>query len=87
MSNWADIYNRRVGLGEDHGSAAYAADQWEARQQRKSISISSVALHREGGHVFVEVEIDGLWREVIRERHDASFSHVVTASGIRSAGK
>lgn len=29
---WGTIYNRRLARGEDHGSAAYAADQWEKRQ-------------------------------------------------------
>ena len=29
---WGDIYQRHLRRGEDHGSAAYAADQWEKRR-------------------------------------------------------
>ena len=32
MNSWGVIYNKHLSRGEDHGSAAYAADQWEKRQ-------------------------------------------------------
>lgn len=32
MNSWGAIYNRHLKRGEDHGSAAYAADQWEKRK-------------------------------------------------------
>ena len=30
---WGAVYRRRLSKGEDHGSAAFAADQWEKRQR------------------------------------------------------
>lgn len=33
MSTWGTVYRRHLQRGEDHGSAAWAADQWEKRQQ------------------------------------------------------
>lgn len=33
MTTWGVIYNRHLRQGEDHSSAAYAADQWEKRQR------------------------------------------------------
>jgi len=33
-TTWGDIYRRHLARGEDHGSAAWAADQWEKRQPR-----------------------------------------------------
>lgn len=35
-----------------------------------------VWLRREGDHAIVLVEVDGEWREVIRERYDGQFSHI-----------
>ena len=32
---WGTIYARHLKRGEDHGSAAFAADQWEKRQVRQ----------------------------------------------------
>jgi hypothetical protein len=32
--SWGTVYSRYVSKGHDHGSAAYAADQWEKRQAR-----------------------------------------------------
>lgn len=29
---WGDIYQRHLRRGEDHGAAAYLADEWEKRQ-------------------------------------------------------
>jgi len=33
MKTWGDVYFRMLGLGYDHGYAAYRADLWEARQR------------------------------------------------------
>ena len=30
---WGDIYRAALHRGEDHGYAAYLADQWEKRQK------------------------------------------------------
>lgn len=35
MSGWGAIYNRYLKRGHDHGSAAFAADQWEKRKDAK----------------------------------------------------
>ncbi|NTJ46555.1 hypothetical protein G6K93_05945 [Agrobacterium rhizogenes] len=32
--SWGAIFSRYIAKGHDHGSAAYAADQWERRQAR-----------------------------------------------------
>lgn len=31
---------------------------------------------REGDHAVVLIEVDGKWREIIRERYDSPFSHI-----------
>lgn len=49
------------------------------------VEVSGVHLFRTGEHVAVSVEIDGRWVEVIRELHDAAFSHIVEPNGIRRA--
>ena len=33
---WGDIFRRWLARGEQHSWAAYKADQWEVRQNRKS---------------------------------------------------
>ena len=35
MADWGDIFRKHVRAGEDHGAAAFAADEWEKRMQRK----------------------------------------------------
>ena len=34
MTDWATIYYRHLARGEDHGYAAYAADNWEERRKK-----------------------------------------------------
>ncbi len=46
------------------------------------VRISAVHLVRIGDDVIVSVEIDGYWLEVIRERADGAFSHIVEGGGI-----
>lgn len=36
MIDWGTIYYRHLARGDDHGYAAFAADQWEARMNRKT---------------------------------------------------
>ena len=38
-TTWGDVYNRHIRAGEDHGGAAYAADEWEKRQRRKRMPL------------------------------------------------
>lgn len=35
MSTWSTVYRRHLQRGEDHGYAAFAADQWEKRQKSR----------------------------------------------------
>ena len=34
MSSWGVVYNRYLRRGHDHGSAAFAAEQWEKRKHK-----------------------------------------------------
>jgi hypothetical protein len=52
---------------------------------KETVQVSGVWLRRSGDRVIVAVEIDGLWRDVIVERLDSNFSHIVESSGIRAA--
>lgn len=36
MTTWGTIYNRHLATGEDHGAAAFAADEWEKRKKKKA---------------------------------------------------
>lgn len=46
------------------------------------IEISAIHLSTVGDHVIVAVEIQGQWIEVIRERKDNAYSHIVEGQGI-----
>lgn len=46
------------------------------------VEISAIHLSTVGEHVIVAVEIGGNWIEVIRERKDNAYSHIVEAHGI-----
>jgi len=35
MTDWGTIYNRHLRRGDDHGYAAFAADQWQRRKEKK----------------------------------------------------
>ncbi len=50
-----------------------------------TISVSGVWLRRVGDNAVVAVEIDGRWRDVIIERSEGNFSHIVEVSGIAKA--
>ena len=52
-----------------------------------TVAISGVQAFRLGDHVIVRVEIDGAWCEVISERIDGAFSHIVEVGGIRKAAR
>jgi hypothetical protein len=56
-----------------------------AEVSEDAITITGIHLMRHSEHVCVSVEIGGKWVEVIRERHDGSFSHIVEPSGMRKA--
>lgn len=46
------------------------------------MNITAVWLKRLGKDAVVEIEVDGKWIEVIRERFDGAFSHIVESSGM-----
>lgn len=54
---------------------------------QKPVAVSGIHLLRIGEHAIVKVEIDSQWIEVIRERYDGAFSHIVEPSGIRRAAE
>jgi hypothetical protein len=48
------------------------------------IPVMAIRLRKTEQHTVVDVEIGGSWIEVIRERSDGEFCHIVEASGIYS---
>jgi hypothetical protein len=46
------------------------------------VTVSGVWLRKTGGCVIVAVEIEGKWIDVITERADSAFSHIVEPGGI-----
>lgn len=52
---------------------------------KDSVVVTGIHLFRLGDYVVVRAEVDGKWVEVIRERFDGSFSHIVEPGGIRAA--
>lgn len=55
--------------------------------QKQPVEITGIHLVRIGEYAIVTAEIDGKWIEVIRERADDSYSHIVSADGMRSAAE
>lgn len=51
---------------------------------KDTIAVSGIMLRRSGDYAIVEVEIDGVWREIIMEPLDAPFSHIVEPAGMRN---
>jgi hypothetical protein len=51
----------------------------------KAVPVTGIHLFRTGEHVVVSVEIGGTWIEVIRERHDGAFSHIIEPAGMYAA--
>ncbi len=49
------------------------------------VPITGVHLFKSGEHTVVAVEIGGAWIEVIHERSDGEFSHIVETSGMFEA--
>lgn len=46
--------------------------------------LTAVMLRRVGEKAVVEVEINGVWVEVIEEQYNSAFSHIVEGSAIKS---
>jgi len=81
MKTWGDVYYAHLRKGEDHGSAAYAADLWEKRMAKTTIPMTAVWSRRIGDYVETLVETNGEWKLAIREHIDGSFSHIAEGNG------
>lgn len=49
------------------------------------VPVEGIRLRKSGEYTVVDAEIGGTWVEVIRERSDGEFCHVVEPSGMFSA--
>ncbi len=52
--------------------------------ERDFVPVTGIHLHKDGEYTVVKAEIGGEWIEVIRERSDGEFSHIVEADGMYS---
>ena len=50
----------------------------------KFVPVMAIRLRKDGEHTVVDAEIGGAWIEVIRERSDGEFCHIVESAGIYS---
>ena len=50
----------------------------------ESVPVMGIRLRKDGEHTVVDAEIGGAWIEVIRERTDGEFCHIVEPNGIYS---
>lgn len=48
------------------------------------VPVMGICLRKEGKDTVVDAEIGGAWIEVIRERSDGAFCHIVEPAGMRS---
>ena len=51
----------------------------------ETVPVEGIRLRKEGGYTVVDAEIGGEWIEVIRERSDGEFCHIVEPSGMFAA--
>lgn len=54
-----------------------------SEMQEKTMSITGVMLRAEGDDAIVELEIGGVWHQIIRCDMRSSFSHIVEPSGMK----
>lgn len=56
-----------------------------AKTEGKDIEQKFNALHlrAEGEHVILEIEVNGKWVQLIKERMDSAFSHIIEPAGIQ----
>lgn len=45
---------------------------------------NALMLRSEGEYAILEIEVNGEWKELIRERLDSPFSHIIEPLGIES---
>lgn len=46
---------------------------------------NALHLRAEGDYAILEIEVNGKWIELVRERLDSPFSHIIEPAGIQSA--
>ena len=51
---------------------------------KDNVPVMGIRLRTDGDYAVVDAEIGGSWIEVIRERSDGEFCHIVEPSGIWS---
>lgn len=51
--------------------------------QTSDLNKAAIWLVAEGDYAIVKIEVNGKWVELIRERLDSSFSHIIEPSGIK----
>jgi hypothetical protein len=56
-----------------------------AVEAQRVVPITGIMLRNEGDYTIVEAEIGASWIEVIRERSDGPFSHIVEPTGMLAA--
>ena len=77
MNDWGTIYNRHLARGDDHGYAAFAADQWEARMNRKTADKKlAAAIDKIGAEPLHKVVVGNLYRS--KGGRDTRFWYVIS---------
>lgn len=51
----------------------------------ETVPVEGIRLRKEGEYTIVDAEIGGAWIEVIRERSDGEFCHIVEPGGMFKA--
>jgi hypothetical protein len=51
----------------------------------KTVPVAGIRLRKSDEHTIVDAEIGGIWVEIIRERSDGEFCHIVEPNGIFKA--
>lgn len=46
-NTWGAIYRKHLARGEDHGSAAYMADQWQKREDQRVEQLHTQQIERD----------------------------------------
>ena len=54
----------------------------QVSERENQIPVLGIRLRKDGNYTVVDAEIAGTWIEVIRERSDAEFCHIIEAHGM-----
>ena len=78
------LLREAIGKEGQRRGIQYAIDTVPAKD-KEPVSVTAIWLKNIGDDVIVEAEIAGKWVEVIRERADGAYSHIVESGGITTA--